>query len=225
MVHFAFLSLLTLIPLALSKPTGAPKCAINPAVVSATHTNVADLGFVLEVPATYTPGGPAIEIKVTKGVEFKGILTYVTPGADDDVLAAKKNPKHIGKFTLPDGLRAQTASVCDDAKIVNEFPESTITHSKPGKFGGAAPFSLMWTPPKDDMGVVTINMAISTGPPSTGQMTFLKGVQIASSTGGAGAKNDAPPTVNSPGYTPKRYQCRMKSKSGGAKNSYGMTKY
>ncbi|KAJ3219093.1 hypothetical protein HDU67_002749 [Dinochytrium kinnereticum] len=235
MVKFtAILASIALLPaIVMALPSGAPRCAINPAAIGAAHKKIEDLKYTI-VPsaATYTPGGPPLTFEIKDGPAFKGILAYVTPGSDQDSLLETKSTKHVGVFVIgaDSGMRAQTASVCSAAKIENEGPESTITHSAPfpeGKF----PTSLSWKPPATDVGVVTVNVAIATNSPSTGVMTFVKAIQI-NSAGGGGAVNNSPgggnatvvPVAVPPGmtqnpqYIPKRYQCRMKSKSPGASN-------
>ncbi|KAJ3114894.1 Potassium channel [Phlyctochytrium bullatum] len=214
---------LVALPSVLALPTGAPRCLINKAGISGVHTRVADLGYTITVtPDTYTPGGEPIKITITGGpADFQGILTYATPGdaSDADLDADKKILTHVGAFVLPEGLRAQTVESCTAAKVQNEAPESTITHSAPFA-SGKAPKELMWKPPAKDAGVVTINMAISTGSPSSGQMTFVKPITIKSAGGGAGPVNNAPAGNNTgvvsqnPTSIPKRYQCRLKGSKG-----------
>ncbi|KAI8846357.1 hypothetical protein BC829DRAFT_434578 [Chytridium lagenaria] len=200
MVKFTALvaaSIALLLPAAvIARPNGAPKCAINPDAIRQAHANIEDLGATLSVePKTYTPGGGPITITIGGGVAYQGMLAYITPGKiQDSLVAAAERPKaHVGKFTLPAGLRAQTVSACTEGGILNDADESTITHSAP--FTDATrPLTLTWTPPATEMGPVTINMALSTGGPSA-KMTFVNAIQIESA-GGAGAVNAAPAPGN-----------------------------
>ncbi|KAJ3327798.1 hypothetical protein HDU76_011113 [Blyttiomyces sp. JEL0837] len=167
-------------------PNGAPKCKINPAVITAGHEVAmsTNLGYALAATTTYTPGGAAIPITITGGKPFKGILLYMTKGTvQDSTLAPNGLPDHVGVFQLNAGLRAQTAAACAALNVTNEAPESTLTHAMP--LNAQTPYTLMWTPPKTDVGVVTMNVVISVGSEESPWMV-VKSIQI-QSTGGAGA--------------------------------------
>ncbi|KAH6570513.1 hypothetical protein BASA81_010505 [Batrachochytrium salamandrivorans] len=125
-------------------PSGAPKCAINSAVIAAGHKKPDDptLGYSVSIAAS----GASWEITVTNSAgrkSFQGTLFYITTSLDPS--------KHLGKFTFDAGeYRPQTKSVCEAAKITGD-PSATITHSKPSKKAVGTKFT--WTPDPADLTV------------------------------------------------------------------------
>ena len=143
-----------------SLPNGAPRCAINPKFIASEHKIRQDSLITATAPATYTPGGAAIPLSVTssrgKG-SFMGLLSYVLvgnvtvtsafPAGSTGLNPMAPTNQHVGVFSLANtaNLRAQTASLCTQGKVVNQDPLSTITHASPMNIQGA--MNLMWTPP------------------------------------------------------------------------------
>ncbi|KAI9336989.1 hypothetical protein BDR26DRAFT_864329 [Obelidium mucronatum] len=181
-------------------PTGAPRCKITEAVITAGHKTPQsnNLGFRMQLPASYTPGSTKpipITITAAKPTAFQGILGYVTPGTtQDSVLTARPGgpatngaPKHVGVFQnlAAKGLRAQTANTCTAVNVRNDAAASTITQAQPLK--AVTPFTIMWTPPATNQGTVTVNFVISTGASKTPWQIVNSG-QIASTQGNAKAK-------------------------------------
>ncbi|KAJ3312217.1 hypothetical protein HDU76_002921 [Blyttiomyces sp. JEL0837] len=156
----SLLALLTVASHAL--PTGAPKCKINPQIIQTGHgINASNVGYTFDMPA-YTPGGPAVPITINGGQAFKGILLYMTPGTtQDSTLAPNGVNAHVGTFMVNPGLRPQSASSCQAMTVMNDAPESTLTHAIP--LLANTPYTLMWTPPAMDVGPVTMNAVISVG--------------------------------------------------------------
>ncbi|KAJ3240553.1 hypothetical protein HDU81_003437 [Chytriomyces hyalinus] len=198
------ITLLALSAVTLAFPQGAPRCKITESIIAAGHKiPQGSLGLVMQLPASYTPGGPAIPVTVKsangKTVKFQGVLAYVTPGStqDSQLTALPANgganaggvPQHVGTFKNlgAQQLRAQTAAICTNQNVTNDNAASTITHSQP--LTAQTPFTIMWTPPKTNKGVVTVNMVISSGASKTPWQIVPSG-QIQSSAGaaaGAGA--------------------------------------
>ncbi|KAJ3190148.1 hypothetical protein HDU85_000439 [Gaertneriomyces sp. JEL0708] len=175
-------------------PGGAPKCAINPAIISGAHKAPSDAGFKISASAgSYTPGQP-MKITVEGGANpIAGLLMYATPGAADDAAAAPNVAKqHVGVFNVPQGFRAQTADICNAAGIQNEGPESTITHAGGADKGNRVEFD--WTAPAADVGPITINAAVTSGGPgSPWQVVPIVTLQGAGGAGaGAGTGTGAP---------------------------------
>ncbi|KAJ3252067.1 hypothetical protein HDU77_005459 [Chytriomyces hyalinus] len=170
----AALSLLSLTATCL--PNGAPRCKITESIIAQGHKiPQGSLGLVMKLPATYTPGGRPIPITITSAtgapVKFAGILAYVTTGAvQDSVLTAKAGgptvngvAAHVGRFRhiRAQQLRPQTAALCTALNVKNAHPKSTITHSVP--LNATTPFTILWSPPRRDKGVVTVNVVVSSG--------------------------------------------------------------
>lgn len=83
---------------------------------------------------------------------------YATPGTQPD--AEKNGKQHVGSFAVPNGYKAQTASICQAAGITSDKETSTITHSGPlPRFGD---LTIEWTAPQA-IGPVTINAAVTSG--------------------------------------------------------------
>ncbi|KAJ3263013.1 hypothetical protein HDU76_012322, partial [Blyttiomyces sp. JEL0837] len=186
----ALLALTSLTSRTYALPNGAPKCKINPMIIQNGH-GVANstVGYTMTVPATYTPGGPAVPITINGGKAFKGILLYMTPGAvQDSNLAPNGVNAHVGVFAVNAGLRAQTAASCQANTVMNDAPESTLTQAMP--LNAQTPYTLMWTPPATDVGVVTMNVVISTGTKGT-PWELVPSKQIMSAGGGAMGGNAA----------------------------------
>ncbi|KAI8607767.1 hypothetical protein BC830DRAFT_85106, partial [Chytriomyces sp. MP71] len=109
--------------------------------------------------------------------------------------------RHVGSFqgSLAQGFRAQTDSTCQAQNVVNETPESTITHLAPIP-GLMKSMTLMWTPPAQNEGIVTVNMVFA-GNVLEGWMV-VPSVQIQSTEGmlagqSASARNAEPaPAAN-----------------------------
>ncbi|KAJ3328192.1 hypothetical protein HDU76_010420 [Blyttiomyces sp. JEL0837] len=184
-----FQTIITLITAAVSVsalPGGAPKCKINPMVIKAGHEVAAstNLGYQFQAPATYTPGGPPVAINIVGGPAFKGILLYMTKGTTQDAnLAPNGLPEHVGVFAVNTGLRAQTTASCAALNVMNDAPESTLTHAMPLR--ASTPYTLMWTPPKTNAGVVTMNAVISVGSEESPWMV-VPSIQLMSTAGNAG---------------------------------------
>ncbi|KAI8845981.1 hypothetical protein BJ741DRAFT_573009 [Chytriomyces cf. hyalinus JEL632] len=208
-MHFIqIISLLTLAAMTLAFPQGAPRCKITESIIAAGHKiPQGSLGLVMNLPASYTPGGAAVPITVSAAnggaVKFQGVLAYVTPGSvqDSQLTAIPANPgtngggvpQHVGTFTNlgAQQLRAQTAAICTAQNVTNDNAASTITHSQP--LTAQTPFTVMWTPPATDAGVVTVNMVISSGSSKTPWQIIPSG-QIQSA-GAGGAAADAAKTA------------------------------
>ncbi|KAI9105601.1 hypothetical protein DFS34DRAFT_19104 [Phlyctochytrium arcticum] len=185
-------------------PGGAPKCAINPAVITAAHGAPKAAGYKIAASATsYTPG-QKVEVKLTGTSAIAGVLMYATAGAASDAAAApNSSKKHVGKFDVANGFRAQTATICDAAGIVNDAPESTITHANPTPKGNEVTFS--WTAPAADVGPITFNVAVASGSP--GQPWQVLDIVTLNGAGGAapapgGAAN--PTGTNAPTATKRK---------------------
>ncbi|TPX78002.1 hypothetical protein CcCBS67573_g00735 [Chytriomyces confervae] len=195
-------SLLTLAATTLAFPQGAPRCKITESIIAAGHKiPQGSLGLVMTLPASYTPGGAAVPITVAAAnggaVKFQGVLAYVTPGSvqDSQLTAIPANPgtnaggvpQHVGTFTNlgAQQLRAQTAAICTAQNVTNDNAASTITHSQP--LTAQTPFTVMWTPPTTDAGVVTVNMVISSGSSKTPWQIIPSGQIQSAGAGGAAA--------------------------------------
>ncbi|KAJ3409500.1 hypothetical protein HDU80_000553 [Chytriomyces hyalinus] len=211
------ISLLTLAVSTIAFPNGAPRCKITESIIAAGHKlQQGNLGLVLQLPATYTPGGAAIPITVAAAnggaVSFAGVLAYMTPGTVMDssftavpvgtvnVPNAGGIKQHVGSFTNlgAQNLRAQTPAVCTSQNVANDNDASTITHSQP--LTAQTPFTIMWTPPANDAGPVTVNMVISSGS-SRSPWQIVPSGQI-QSTAGAGAATPANPATPAAPATP-----------------------
>ncbi|KAJ3241417.1 hypothetical protein HDU78_001830 [Chytriomyces hyalinus] len=211
------ISLLTLAVSTIAFPNGAPRCKITESIIAAGHKlQQGNLGLVLQLPATYTPGGAAIPITVAAAnggaVSFAGVLAYMTPGTVMDssftavpvgtvnVPNAGGIKQHVGSFTNlgAQNLRAQTPAVCTSQNVANDNDASTITHSQP--LTAQTPFTIMWTPPANDAGPVTVNMVISSGS-SRSPWQIVPSGQI-QSTAGAGAGTPANPATPAAPATP-----------------------
>ncbi|KAI8828332.1 hypothetical protein BJ741DRAFT_582875 [Chytriomyces cf. hyalinus JEL632] len=166
------LSLLSLTATCL--PNGAPRCKITESIIAQGHKiPQGSLGLVMKLPASYTPGGAPIPITITSAngaaVKFAGILAYVTTGGtQDSVLTASKvggggAVAHVGRFRRihAQQLRPQTAALCTAVNVKNSHAKSTVTHSVP--LNATTPFTIMWSPPRRDKGVVTVNVVVSSG--------------------------------------------------------------
>ncbi|KAJ3378093.1 hypothetical protein CcCBS67573_g07739 [Chytriomyces confervae] len=209
----AALSLLSLTATCL--PNGAPRCKITESIIAQGHKiPQGSLGLVMKLPATYTPGGRPIPITITSAtgapVKFAGILAYVTTGAvQDSVLTAKAGgptvngvAAHVGRFRhiRAQQLRPQTAALCTALNVKNAHPKSTITHSVP--LNATTPFTIMWSPPRRDKGVVTVNVVISSGSSKSPWQIVPSGqIQSVAATAGhananANAKNNAKSNAN-----------------------------
>lgn len=95
-------------------PKGAPKCAINPAVITKGHEVAPSaVGYAIQASSqTYAPG-QSLTVTIGGQKNWQGILMYATPGTQDDAKLAPNNIKqHVGVFTLPAGFRAQSAAPC-----------------------------------------------------------------------------------------------------------------
>ncbi|KAJ3408021.1 hypothetical protein CcCBS67573_g00319 [Chytriomyces confervae] len=199
------ITLLTLSAVTLAFPQGAPRCKITESIIAAGHKiPQGSLGLVMQLPQTYTPGGAAIPVTINSAngqtVKFQGVLAYVTPGntQDSQLTALPANgganaggvPQHVGTFKNlgAQQLRAQTAAICTNQNVTNDNAASTITHSQP--LTAQTPFTIMWTPPKTNKGVVTVNMVISSGASKTPWQIVPSG-QIQSSAGAAAGAGGA----------------------------------
>ncbi|KAJ3263316.1 hypothetical protein HDU77_010928 [Chytriomyces hyalinus] len=199
------ISLLTLAVSTIAFPNGAPRCKITESIIAAGHKlQQGNLGLVLQLPATYTPGGAAIPITVAAAnggaVSFAGVLAYMTPGTVMDssftavpvgtvnVPNAGGIKQHVGSFTNlgAQNLRAQTPAVCTSQNVANDNDASTITHSQP--LTAQTPFTIMWTPPANDAGPVTVNMIVPSGQ-----------IQSTAGTGAATPANPATPATPATG--------------------------
>ncbi|TPX78004.1 hypothetical protein CcCBS67573_g00737 [Chytriomyces confervae] len=202
-------SLLSFAALSLAFPNGAPRCKITESIISAGHKiPQGSLGLVMQLPASYTPGGPAIPITVTAAngtaVSFQGMLAYLTPNPVQDssltavpvgtpnVPFAGGAPQHVGTFTniAAQNLRPQTAAICSNQNVTNDNAASTITHAQP--LTGQTPFTVMWTPPAANVGPVTVNMVISSGSSRTPWQIIPSG--LIQSTAGPGNPNASAPS-------------------------------
>ncbi|KAJ3266591.1 hypothetical protein HDU77_000142 [Chytriomyces hyalinus] len=204
-------SLLSFATLSLAFPNGAPRCKITESIISAGHKMAqGSLGLVMQLPASYTPGGPAIPITVAaangSAVSFQGMLAYVTPNAVQDssltavpigtpnVPNAGGAPQHVGTFAniAAQNLRAQTAAICTNQNVTNDNAASTITHAQP--LTAQTPFTVMWTPPAANVGPVTVNMVVSSGSSRTPWQIVSS--SLIQSTAGPGNPNaSAPPST------------------------------
>ncbi|KAJ3023726.1 hypothetical protein HKX48_001616 [Thoreauomyces humboldtii] len=158
------LSLLSL-PLAYALPTGAPKCQINPSVISAAHNAPSAAGYTLSADSTTWTAGQKVKVTLTGSQHHViGVLMYATPGTTQDAsLAPNGSKSHVGSFDVPTGFRVQTATICDAAKVVQDAPSSTITHMDPSDKGAAVTF--VWTAPSTGSGSISFNAAITSGAP------------------------------------------------------------
>ncbi|KAI9334826.1 hypothetical protein DFJ73DRAFT_962888 [Zopfochytrium polystomum] len=168
LVLFALLSPLSTTNVA-ALPTGAPRCKINVTVITMGHEiGMAQLGFSIVAPATYTPGAAAplaIQVAGLSNFARGGILTYVKQ-VNNPNAATGFSETHVGKFDIAtNGLRPQTVPSCQLGTVMNEAPESTVTHAAPVPATNIQ--TLMWTPPAADAGPVQVNMVISTGSEET----------------------------------------------------------
>ncbi|KAI8611048.1 hypothetical protein BC830DRAFT_1142992 [Chytriomyces sp. MP71] len=171
-MHSILSILATIATITSALPTGAPRCKITEKIISQGHlaTQNGAMGLTMSAPPTYTPGGPAIPITITGSFPVDmGILGYVTPGGtQDSILTGGPNgpaagaSRHVGGFmdAMLQGIRPQTQSTCDAQNVINDMPESTITHMAP-LLGFRNTMTLMWTPPVTNEGVVTVNMVIA----------------------------------------------------------------
>jgi hypothetical protein len=145
-----------------SLPNGAPTCDINPARFARKHAMRDDAKFQVVAPATYTAGGPAVQLQITAGgAPFQGLLAYVMVGQVDPATAfavgatgldpAATTNQHVGKFDMAGttNIRAQTDSICQNGQVQNEDPMSTITHAGAMNIDGN--MNLMWTPPVSEI--------------------------------------------------------------------------
>ncbi|KAJ3409503.1 hypothetical protein CcCBS67573_g00736 [Chytriomyces confervae] len=208
------ISVLALAAATYAFPNGAPRCKITESIIAAGHKiQQGSLGLVMQLPATYTPGGAAIPITVAaangSAVSFAGVLAYMTPGTVMDssftavpigtvnVPNAGGIKQHVGTFQNlgAQNLRAQTAAVCTAQNVTNDNAASTITHSQP--LTAKTPFTIMWTPPTNNAGPVTVNMVISSGSSRTPWQIVPSG-QIQSTAGAAPATPANPATPASP---------------------------
>ncbi|KAJ3222104.1 hypothetical protein HDU81_010137 [Chytriomyces hyalinus] len=197
------IALLTVAVTTLAFPNGAPRCKITESIIAAGHKlQQGSLGLVMQLPASYTPGGAAIPITVAaangSAVSFAGVLAYITPGnimdssftavplGTPNVPNAGGIKQHVGTFNNlgAQNLRAQTAAVCTAQNVTNDNAASTITHSQP--LTAKTPFTIMWTPPKTNAGQVTVNMVISSGSSRTPWQIVPSG-QIQSTAGNVAA--------------------------------------
>ncbi|KAI8827618.1 hypothetical protein BJ741DRAFT_654180 [Chytriomyces cf. hyalinus JEL632] len=168
------LSLLSLTATCL--PNGAPRCKITESIIAQGHKiPQGSLGLVMKLPASYTPGGAPIPITITSAtgaaVKFAGILAYVTiGGVQDSVLTASTVggggggvAAHVGRFRHihAQQLRPQTAALCTAVNVKNSHAKSTVTHRVP--LNATTPFTILWSPPRRDKGVVTVNVVVSSG--------------------------------------------------------------
>ncbi|TPX57898.1 hypothetical protein PhCBS80983_g03502 [Powellomyces hirtus] len=146
-------------------PGGAPKCAINPGVISAAHSAPSAAGFTLTSSSTTYTAGQKISVTIAGTTnQVAGVLMYATAGTESDAQLAPNSAKaHVGVFNVPTGFRAQTAAVCDGATIKNDAPESTITHANPSEKGQSVTFE--WTAPAAASGPITFNAAVASGSP------------------------------------------------------------
>ncbi|KND00023.1 uncharacterized protein SPPG_04369 [Spizellomyces punctatus DAOM BR117] len=163
---FSLFAALLLSGSALALPTGAPKCAINPAVITAAHQAPSPAaGYKISASAkSYTPGQPLTITIAGTTTPIAGTLLYATPGTQQDAGLAPNNGKeHVGVFKVPAGFRAQTATICDAAAIKNDAPESTITHANPTPKGNSVTFE--WTAPATASGPISFNAAVAGGAP------------------------------------------------------------
>ncbi|KAJ3025229.1 UNVERIFIED_CONTAM: hypothetical protein HDU68_007346 [Siphonaria sp. JEL0065] len=173
-MQFTF-SLVALVAIVSSLPNGAPRCKITEAVITAGHktAQTANL-FTMQLPKSYTPGSTTpipITITAAKPTAFQGILGYVTPGTQQDSTltalpggpAVNGVPNHVGTFQnlAALGLRAQSAAACAALNVLNDAAASTITQAQPMR--ATTPFTIMWMPPAQDQGTVTVNFVVSVG--------------------------------------------------------------
>ncbi|KAI8826046.1 uncharacterized protein EV422DRAFT_575883 [Fimicolochytrium jonesii] len=177
----SFLSLSVLLAgVAQALPTGAPKCAINQAAISAAHSDPSAAGYTITTSAsTYTPGAP-LTFTIQGDKNVVGVLMYVSAG---------EVSKHVGAFKVPENFRVQNADICTGAKIVNDAPESTITHANPTPKGTKVDFT--WTAPAADQGPLTLHAVVASGGPGN-PWQILDVVTLNSASGGSGS---APTTV------------------------------
>ncbi|KAJ3221676.1 hypothetical protein HDU81_010395 [Chytriomyces hyalinus] len=211
------ISVLALAAATYAFPNGAPRCKITESIIAAGHKiQQGSLGLVMQLPATYTPGGAAIPITVAaangSAVNFAGVLAYMTPGTVMDssftavpvgtvnVPNAGGIKQHVGTFQnlAAQNLRAQTPAVCTAQNVTNDNAASTITHSQP--LTAKTPFTIMWTPPTTNAGPVTVNMVISSGSSRTPWQIIPSG-QIQSTAGAAPATPANPATPAAPATT------------------------
>ncbi|KAI8834062.1 hypothetical protein BJ741DRAFT_579342 [Chytriomyces cf. hyalinus JEL632] len=223
------IAVLTLAATSFALPNGAPRCKITESIIAAGHKlQQGSLGLVMQLPASYTPGGAAIPITVAaangSAVSFAGVLAYVTPGnimdssltavpiGTPNVPSAGGIMQHVGTFAnlAAQNLRPQTAAVCTSQNVTNDADASTITHSQP--LTAQTPFTVMWTPPAANAGPVTVNMVISSGSSRTPWQIVPSG-QIQSTAGAAPAVPAAPAT------TPAAKKNNKKTKKNKAKKA------
>ncbi|KAI9105602.1 hypothetical protein DFS34DRAFT_588915 [Phlyctochytrium arcticum] len=148
-------------------PSGVPLCVINPEVVAAAHGTPSFNGtYTLAASQqTYTPG-QSLKVTISGKLSILGLLMYATPDTESDVAAADDSaPTHVGKFDLEDGFRAQNAELCKAADVINETPQSTITHANKDEKGANGKVTFTWTAPAEDIGPVAINALVSNGGP------------------------------------------------------------
>ncbi|KAI9100707.1 hypothetical protein DFS34DRAFT_648616 [Phlyctochytrium arcticum] len=208
-------TLLLLASTASALPNGAPKCAINPAVITKEHEAASTAGGYKMVAGsqTYTPG-QTFEVTISGTLGIAGVLMYATPGTANDATAAPNNSKqHVGKFSSVNGFRAQTASACAAAGIANDAPESTITHANAQDKGKSIAFT--WTAPATNIGPVTFNAAIANGSPGKPwQVVDILTVQPVGGGGTPPSPAPAPTNLPAPPATPAGgKKCLKKNKS------------
>ncbi|TPX60281.1 hypothetical protein SpCBS45565_g07555 [Spizellomyces sp. 'palustris'] len=220
---FSFIAAVLLSGSALALPTGAPKCAINPAVISAAHQAPSPAaGYKISASAkSYTPGQPLTITIAGTTTPIAGTLLYATPGTQQDASLAPNNGKeHVGVFKVPTGFRAQTAAICDAATIKNEAPESTITHANPTPKGNSVAFE--WTPPAAAVGPISFNAAVAAGAPGA-PWQVLDVLTLQPSGGGGGNTTTTPAKGGNSTTTPSTGKCpnnkNNSTTNGGGKNT------
>ncbi|KAJ3189952.1 hypothetical protein HDU85_000240 [Gaertneriomyces sp. JEL0708] len=204
-------------------PNGAPKCAINQAVITDGHNAPSTGLFTAALSAnTYMlqskPETDHAKLLQTPGQKLTltingnnrpifGLLMYATPGRAPDAPLAPNNVKqHVGVFSVPNGFRAQSAGPCNG--FTQDAAESTITHANPNGKGNSLTFD--WTAPAGLIGPITFNIVATNGDDNQ-PWEILNAITIDAATGGgaeapapapAPAPTDAPAPTNVPAPAP-----------------------
>ncbi|CAG8458020.1 6814_t:CDS:2 [Diversispora eburnea] len=134
--------LLSAISGTLSYSSGSKVCSVDQKTLEGVSNqpmgkSVNTLGYSFSKNLKYKASGDSLNIKIQGSEEFNGLLIW----------ALDSDGKNQGTFELPSG----------DYKFVTGC-DSVVTHSNPGTKGKSV--TIKWTPPKKDVGDITINAAI-----------------------------------------------------------------
>lgn len=130
--------------------TGAPgeeacdKCHNSTPIDNGPGTAVLDVN---NLATTYNPGGGKVVVNLS-------VMQQYMKGFGFEVTALDQQGNKVGSFTIPSGV---------GAKIITGNGKEYAVHNKPGGTVGSVDWNIEWTPPKTDVGTISVYACFVSG--------------------------------------------------------------